>query len=308
MTSEHPQLSVTIPLAAEERDREAALRARFAAYWSTATGTPRANFDSFISATPIADGVSFERIDNATVHGWWARSAEPVADGVILHLHGGGYVNGSAEAFRPLASQIVARTQLSSLVLDYPLAPEATLPTALDAVTAAYDWLRTTTGSRIAVVGDSAGCGLALALMSRLAQRGTQAVAGVLFSPWVDLAFAGASMTDATIADPLISYERLQDYAHKYLGRADPLDPLASPLYGDLSRLPPLLIQVGTDEHLLDDARRLADRAARAGSPVQLEIWQGMHHVFQLNVADLHTSRRALNHATAFLSTHVCGA
>ena len=82
-------------------------------------------------------------------------------------------------------------------------------------------------------------------------------------------------MTDANIADPLITYEHLQDYARKYLGRTDPRDPLASPLYGDLSRLPPLLIQVGSDEHLLDDARQLADSVARAGSPVRLEIWQG---------------------------------
>ena len=293
--------SVTIPLAADERAAEAALRARFATYWSTASGSARANFDSFISTTPIADGVSFERIDNEVVHGWWARCTEPAPDGVILHLHGGGYVQGSADAFRPLASQIVARTQLSTFVLDYPLAPEATLPTAVDAVMAAYEWLHTTVTTRIAVIGDSAGGGLALALMSRLPQRGMQAIAGVLFSPWVDLAFTGASMTDATIADPLITYEHLQDYAHKYLGRADPRDPLASPLYGDLSHLPPLLIQVGSDERLLDDARQLADRAELAGSPVELEIWQGMHHVFQLNVADLHTSRRALAHATAFL-------
>jgi acetyl esterase/lipase len=108
-------------------------------------------------------------------------------------------------------------------------------------------------------------------------------------------------MRDAKVVDPLITYEHLQDYARKYLGGADPRDPLASPLYGDLSRLPPLLIQVGSDERLLDDARQLAERAARAGSPVRLEIWRGMHHVFPTNVADLRTSRIALDHAATHL-------
>jgi acetyl esterase/lipase len=187
--------------------------------------------------------------------------------------------------------------------LDYPLAPEATLPAAPDAVMAAYEWLHANGADRIAVVGDSAGGGLAVEILSRLAhdEHALPAVAGVVFSPWVDLAFGGASWTDAGIADPLITYESLHTHALEYLGDADPHDTRASPLYGDLSGLPPLLIQAGTDEHLLDDARRLAERAAGAGSPVRLEIWEGMHHVFQLNVAELQTSRSALDHAAAFL-------
>jgi epsilon-lactone hydrolase len=297
------EVSVTIPLSSEERERETALRARIARYWSTASGEPRAIFDSFISTTPFADGVSFERIENAEATGWWASPSAAEHDGVILYIHGGGFVQGSADAFRGIASQIASRTRRRVFALDYPLAPEATLPAALAAALAAYEWLKASGVSRIALVGDSAGGGLTLATLSLLAQRtdGMQPVAAVLFSPWVDLVFAGASMRDPRIDDALITYEHLHDYARKYLGHTDPRDPLASPLYGDLSRLPPLLIQVGTDERLLDDGRRLAERAARAGSHVRLEVWQGMHHVFQLNVADLRTSGIALDHAAEFL-------
>ena len=130
---------------------------------------------------------------------------------------------------------------------------------------------------------------------------GAAPIAGVVFSPWADLAFTGASMKDPAVADPLIGYDYLQDCAHKYLGAADSRDPLASPLFGDLQGLPPLLIQVGTDERLLDDARQYADRATQAGVSVELEIFEGMHHVFQLDVAHLESSRIALDRAARFL-------
>jgi monoterpene epsilon-lactone hydrolase len=297
---------VTFPLAAAERDRERELRARFAKFWSAATGDPRTLYDTFISsATPLAEGVSSEQIETASVRGWWVRPsvAEAKHDGVILYLHGGGYVGGSAKAYRGLASQLASRTRRPVFVLDYPLAPEATVPAAPNAVMAAYEWLRANGNERIVFVGDSAGGGLALVTLARLvhASRPSAAIAGVGFSPWVDLAFTGASMKDAHIEDPLLTYEYLQAGARMYLGGADSRDPLASPLFGDLSKLPPLLIQVGSDERLLDDARQYAERAAGAGSQVRLEVWEGMHHVFQINVADLQSSGVALDRAAAFL-------
>jgi epsilon-lactone hydrolase len=297
---------VMFPLAVAERDRERELRARFAKFWSTATGDPRTIYDAFISsATPLAKGVSSEQVETASVRGWWVRPsvAEAKHDGVILYLHGGGYVGGSAKAYRGLASQLASRTRRPVFVLDYPLAPEATVPAAPNAVMAAYEWLRANGNERIAFVGDSAGGGLALVTLARLAHtsRPNAAIAGVAFSPWVDLAFTGASMKDAHIEDPLLTYEYLQAGARMYLGGADSRDPLASPLFGDLSKLPPLLIQVGSDERLLDDARQYAERAAGAGSPVRLEVWEGMHHVFQINVADLQTSDVALDRAAGFL-------
>jgi epsilon-lactone hydrolase len=295
---------VMFPLAAEERDREKALRAQFVQFWSTATGDPRTVYDTFISATPFAEGVSCEQVEAASVRGWWVRPSVAERDGVILYLHGGGYVGGSAKAYRGFASQLASRTRRPVFVLDYPLAPEATLPAAPDAVLAAYEWLRASGSQRIVFAGDSAGGGLALVTLGRLAHapRPSAAIAGLAFSPWVDLAFTGASMKDAHVEDPLLTYEYLQAGARMVLGGADSRDPLASPLYGDLSRLPPLLIQVGSDERLLDDARQYAERAAGAGSPVRLEVWEGMHHVFQVDVAHLRTSGVALDRAAAFLA------
>src|SRR5882672_281643 len=294
---------VTFPLAAEDRDREKALRARFAQFWSTATGDPRTVYDTFISATPFAQGVSSEQVETASARGWWVRPSVAEHDGVILYLHGGSYIAGSAKAYRGFASQVASRTRRPVFVLDYPLAPEATVPAATNAVMAAYEWLRANGSERIVLAGDSAGGGLSLVTLARLAHtsRPRAAIAGVLFSPWVDLAFTGASMKDARIEDPLLTYEYLQAGASMYLGGADSRDPLASPLFGDLSGLPPLLIQVGTDERLLDDARQLAERAARAGSPVRLEVWEGMHHVFQVDVAHLQASGVALDRAATFL-------
>ncbi|HEX3697041.1 MAG TPA: alpha/beta hydrolase [Polyangia bacterium] len=293
------------PLADDDREREKELRAQFAQFWSTATGDPRTVYDTFISATPLAEGVSSdERVETASARGWWVRPSLAEHDGVILYLHGGGYVAGSAKAYRGIASQLASRARRPVLVLDYPLAPEATVPAAPNVVMAAYDWLRANGSERIAFVGDSAGGGLTLVTLARLAHtsRPSGAIAGVVFSPWVDLAFTGASMKDGHIEDPLLSYENLQRGARMYLGGADSRDPLASPLFGDLSGLPPLLIQVGSDERLLDDARQYAERAAGAGSPVRLEVWQGMHHVFQVDVAHLRTSGVALDRAAAFLS------
>jgi monoterpene epsilon-lactone hydrolase len=296
--------AVTVPLAEDERDREKELRAHFAQFWSTATGNPRTAYDAFISATPIAGGVAAdERVETTSVRGWWVRPFKAEQEGVILYLHGGGYLAGSAKAYRGLASQLAGRAHRPVFVLDYPLAPEATVPAAPNAAMAAYQWLRTNGCERIVFAGDSAGGGLCLLTLARLAHgpRPSAAIAGVAFSPWVDLAFTGASMRDAHIEDPLLTHEYLQQAAQMYLGGADSRDPLASPLFGDLSGLPPLLIQVGSDERLLDDARQYAERATDAGAKVRLEVWQGMHHVFQVNVAQLRTSCIALDGAAAFI-------
>lgn len=238
------------------------------------------------------------------MHGWRVRPAGAPSDRAILYVHGGGYGLGSAKAYRGFASQIATRTLLAAFVIDYPLAPEATVPSASDTALRAYRWLRSTGIRHIAIVGDSAGGGLTLVTLARLSASTTDtpAIASVVFSPWTDLALTGTSMTDPAVHDPLLAYDYMQQSAQRYLGGADPRNPLASPLYGDLSALPPILIQVGTDELLLDDSRSYAAKAAHAGAPVQLEIWQGMHHVFQLDVAHLHTSRAALDRAAAFLT------
>ncbi|MFJ9993728.1 alpha/beta hydrolase fold domain-containing protein [Pseudomonas putida] len=291
------------PLTPEEHHREQTLREHFAHFWATASGPQRETYDRFIGATPLADGVHFEALQAAHVAGWWARPVDTTPGHVILYIHGGGYVQGSAWGYRHFASQLASRTQTSVLVIDYPLAPEAQVRQAADAVLAAWHWLLDQGHTRIAVVGDSAGGGLALALLARLAAEAQQPqpVAGVAFSPWADLSFSGPSMTDAKVVDPLIGHAYLQQCARQYLGDVDPRDPLASPLFADLDGLPPLLLQVGSDERLLDDACQFAERAQQAGVDARLELWEGLHHVFQLDVAHLASSRQALDRAGAFL-------
>jgi epsilon-lactone hydrolase len=296
--------TTTFPISAQESARETALRRYFADFWGSAKGPPRTIYDKFIAACPIAENVSAVSVNDRGVEGWWLRPTGEGQERAILFLHGGSYVQGSAQAYRGLASQIASRTGVPVLVIEYPLAPEAVLPAAAQAAMTAWRWLASTGVREIALVGDSAGGGLALATLAALrhATDRASAVAGVTFSPWVDLAFTGGSMTAPKVEDPLLRQEFLRDFARQYLGGADPRDPRASPLFGELAGLPPLLIQVGTDELLLDDSRQYAEKAARAGVPVRLEIWQGMHHVFQLDVAHLESSRVALDRAAAFLT------
>lgn len=292
-------------LSAAERDREAALLAHFAKFWATATGAQRAIYDEFIAVSPMVEGTTVEEVTTAEVHGWWVRPASmPSPKKAILFIHGGGYVQGTAEAYRGFVSQIISRTGVPALAIDYPLAPEASLPSAPNAALAAYDYLIGHGFSSIAIVGDSAGGGLSLVTMAQLSKQSDVAkpIAGVVFSPWADLAFTGWSMMDPEQIDPLIGYDYLRDCAAKYLGAYEATDPLASPLHGDLAGLPPLLIQVGTAERLLDDSRQFAAKARAAGVPVELEVWEGMHHVFQLDVAHLESSRTALDRAGAFLT------
>ncbi|MBB3564378.1 acetyl esterase/lipase [Rhizobium sp. BK512] len=304
LKTNHTQTKIeVIKISAEERTREDALRQRFAEFWASATTDLRTTYDAFISASPLVDHVTLEAVDEDGVKGWWVRPQQANSSRAILYIHGGGYVLGSAQAYRGFVSQIVARTQVPAFILEYPLAPEASLPTAPNTVLAAWQWLVDKGFEQIAIVGDSAGGGLSLATLTQLS-NGTldvKPVAGVVFSPWVDMTFSGASMTDAAVVDPLIGYDYLKDCAQKYLGPFSASDPLASPLLGDLHKLPPLLIQVGTDERLLDDSRQFADRAGQAGAPVQLEVWEGMHHVFQLDVAHIESARSALDRAAQFL-------
>lgn len=298
-----PTGTEVIRITADERARETALRERFANFWGSASGEPRAIYDAFIAATPPAADVTLDAVDEDGVRGWWVRPEHAHPAQAILYIHGGGYVLGSAKAYRGFVSQIVIRTQVPALVIDYPLAPEASLPAGPTAALAAWRWLIDQGFRQIAIVGDSAGGGLTLVTLAELSKRtdGATPIGGVVFSPWADLAFTGASMTNAAVEDPLITYDYLQDCARKYLGGVDATDPLASPLFGEWRGLPPLLIQVGTDERLLDDSRQFAERAARAGVSVRLEVWEGMHHVFQLDVAHLESSRAALDRAARFL-------
>jgi acetyl esterase/lipase len=222
----------------------------------------------------------------------------------VLHLHGGGYVMGSPEHYGDFHWRISRVACAHVLCPYYRLAPEYPFPAALDDAVAGYSWLLAQGASPhgIVIIGDSAGGGLALATLLRLRDGGVPLpAAAVALSPWTDLALTGASMRTNAERDLTLAPERAAMLARHYLGGADPRHPYASPLYGDLRGLPPVLIQVGSDEILRDDAVRMADKLREAGSRVELEVCPGMHHVWQLYARVLPEGRAAIARIGAFL-------
>lgn len=307
MASAVPHLStafecVEISLDPCDRLPVARLREKFKGFNNTLNKDHRAEFDRYVCQTPMAADVHFEKVDNASVSGWWCRPKDSRSHAALLYLHGGGYVRGSSVAYRNFASQIAARSRIATLVLEYPLAPEATAPAPLLKVADALQWLRLYGNDLVALVGDSAGGGLALAALSMLDTLALKSVvACVAFSPWMDLSLSGASIDDPGIDDPLLSREALAQSAATYIGDISSRDPRVSPLFSSEAMRTPLFIQVGSDEILLDDAREFARHAAALGASVKLEIWKQLHHVFQLDLADLKSSQRALDHAAQAL-------
>ncbi|SOE92277.1 Acetyl esterase/lipase [Burkholderia sp. D7] len=292
-------------LSDDEREIEQAVLAEIHQLFSNPTGNQRETYDAMIAGTPIADGVTLEAVDRDGVSGWWVRPAGALANRAILFLHGGGYMLGSAKAYRGLASQVAVRAGVAAFVADYPLAPEHVFPAASEAAAAVRRWLGRQGVSQVALVGDSAGGGLALSVLGDTATTSPEIAAIAVFSPWLDLAMTGASVTSPDIRDPIFFQpEMLGGPAGAYLAGADPKDGRASPLYAVPEVLPPLLIQVGSDEILLDDARRYAQAAADKGGEVQLEIYEGLHHVFQGATRGLPAARRALDAVATFLSRH----
>lgn len=294
--------SFEIPLDPSDRPSVARLREGFKGFNETSKEDHRAEFDRFVSQTPVAADVHFEKVEHLSVSGWWCRPKDWRSHAALLYLHGGGYVRGSPVAYRSFASQIAARSRVATLVLEYPLAPEATAPAPISKVADALEWLRLHGNNLIALVGDSAGGGLALAALSTLDALALRSiVACVAFSPWTDLSLSGASIDDPGINDPLLSREALAQSAATYIGEISPRDPRVSPLFSSEALETPLFIQVGSEEILLDDARDFARHAAARGASVRLEIWKELHHVFQLDLADLKSSQRALDRAAQAL-------
>jgi acetyl esterase/lipase len=266
----------------------------------------RAAFDALMARTPAASGVAYEAATVGGVPGWWCRPADATADAAILYLHGGAFVVGSAQAYRHFVGHIAARAKAPAFVADYGLAPERAFPAAADDTDAAYRGMAAAGFSKIAIAGDSAGGGLALGIAARMARSErdgavSSPVAVAVMSPWTDLALTGDSVVSRAKHDPLLTRERLESAVHSYLGQMDAKDARVSPLYGDAAGLPPVLIHVGQDEILLDDARRYADLLAKSGSAPELHVWQGMMHVFPANLAVLHAAREALDIAAEFL-------
>jgi acetyl esterase/lipase len=249
--------------------------------------------------------------NRAPLAGEWL---EPIADmaraaplRTLLYLHGGGYYFCSPKSHRSLVFPLAVHTGARTFSLDYRLAPEHPFPAALDDALAAYRQLVKdgTPPESIVVAGDSAGGGLALALLVALRDAGDALpAAGLLFSPWTDLAATGATLISNDGLDPMFRGAAIARAARFYLGATSPTHPYASPLYADLTGLPPLLIQVGSTEVLLDDARRVAERARAVQVEVDFEIWPKMPHVWQLFVPFIPEGRAALERAAAFACRH----
>jgi acetyl esterase/lipase len=266
----------------------------------------RAPFDELMEHVPDAPGVTYARGIVGGVPGVWCRPPSALADAVILYLHGGAYVLGSAYAYRHFAGQIAACSGVAAFVADYRLAPEHAFPAAVDDARACYAGLVRGGARLIAIAGDSAGGGLALSLLgieqaAAQNREGLAPSAAVVMSPWTDLALTGASLEDRAVDDPLITKEMLSIAAASYLVGHDPYDSRVSPLYSDQSGLPPVQIHVGMSEVLLDDARRYADRFKEAGGDVVAHTWEGMMHVFPASVGALEASAAALDLVAMFL-------
>lgn len=258
-------------------------------------------------ASPPEPDIRSEKVDAGGVEAEWIAAPGAANDRYVLYLHGGGYVIGSIKTHRDLMGRVSRAAKARVLGLNYRLAPEHPFPAAVDDAVAGYRFLlaQGAKPSRIAVAGDSAGGGLTAATLVAIrdAKLPTPG-AGVMLSPWVDMEGIGESMTTRLDKDPAIRKDGLVQMAQAYLQGKDPRTPLAAPIYADLKGLPPLLIQVGDAEVLLDDATRLNDRAKAAGVQTKLEVWPEMIHVWQLFASFLPEGQQAIDGLGKFIIEH----
>lgn len=263
----------------------------------------RAEFDKLFANRPLGDDVTLAERTYGGVPALDVRVDGADAAGVILYLHGGGYVIGSARTGANLAAPLSRRSGVPAVSLEYRLAPEHPFPAGVHDALAAY---RELAGQPVVIAGDSAGGGLALATVIAARAEGLSMPAGVvLFSPWTDVALTGPSIDARGDYDPLFSRPNMEETAELYLGGADPRNELASPVLADLTGLPPLLVQVGSAEVLLDDSLRLVARAAEQEVDVSLDVIAGAPHVFQYFEGLLPEADEALDHAATFVKNRI---
>jgi epsilon-lactone hydrolase len=265
----------------------------------------RAQYERAEKFFPTPPDVTIEHVTAGSVPSEWLSPPGARVDTAILYLHGGGYVIGSPRSHRHLAAAVGAAARASVLLPDYRLAPEHPFPAAGDDGVAAYRWLlgRGLAPARVVIAGDSAGGGLTVATLLALRDAGLPLpAAGVCISPWVDLTCGGATYTTRAEADPIVLHESVAAMATAYLAGKDAKTPLASPLFADLSGLPPLLIQVGDDEVLLDDAVQLAERARKSGVDATLEVADKMVHVWHWFFPMLDEGQAAIDRIGEFVA------
>ncbi|CAM3345181.1 alpha/beta hydrolase [Bordetella flabilis] len=276
----------------------------------------RSAFESLMAQFAVPAGVTIRAIDANGVPAKWIspeESASPASPGsrphgVILYLHGGGFYSGSSDSHRVLGATLAKDANADLLLVDYRRMPEAVYPAQIDDAVSSYEWLLAQgySASQIAIAGESAGGNLVLELALRLRAAGRPLPSSmVAMSPIMDLTASGGSTRANAKRDPVLQRDGLLEVTRVYMHGADPRSPDASPLFADLRGLPPLMLQVGAGELLLDDSLRMAEHAARDDVAVTVEVWPGMVHQWQLFPAIVPDARRALRHCAAFIRTHM---
>ncbi len=269
----------------------------------------RQRLDDVGSVWPVADDVDLVPIDANGVPGEYSIVPGSDPSRILMFFHGGGYCSGSILSHRRMITEAGRAAGIRTLAIAYRLAPENPFPAAYDDVMKAWRFLQShgIPAARIGIGGDSAGAGLALGLINQLRAAHEQLPACAwLVSPWADLTMSGSTLASKDAVDPLIHKGYLSELADAYLSAGmDRKDPRVSPLYADLRNFPPILVQVGSAETLLDDATRFAAVAGAADVPVTLEIWPHMIHAWHLWNAHLEPGRRALVSAGAFIRRHL---
>jgi len=298
---------VVHPLSQDDSIAATALRANVAAVKGKLQGTAaRGPFDAIMEQVPVPAGVTFEADTVGGISGLWAKPPRSRKGAAILHVHGGWFNLGTAHAYRNFVGHIASSAGVDAFVPDYRLAPEHRFPAAVADVEACYRGLIDKGRTKIAVVGDSAGGNLGLVLLSiacaQLHKGDRVLVGAVAMSPVTDLALTSESYETRAEADPFFTKPQVAGLVASYLGETDPKNPLASPLYGDLSGLPPIRVHVGDDEVLLDDSRRYVERAVAARVDAALDVWMGMPHGFVADVGMFSAAREALSAVGAFVA------
>ncbi|MDZ4380424.1 MAG: alpha/beta hydrolase [Parvibaculum sp.] len=281
------------------------IRARSQAGEKLGIAERRTQMDANASRFPVPAGVDVLKTGAGEPAAEWNIPSGAETAPVILYFHGGGYVQGSSVSHRHLTSRLALAAKARVLSVDYALAPEAPFPAAVDDALTAYRWLIASgvEPQAIAFGGDSAGGGLAIATLIAARDKGLpMPAAAVAVSPWADLTCETATYTTRAGADPMIDQAGIKNLAAIYLNGADARDPLASPNFGDLAGLPPMLIHVGSDEVLLDDAIALHKHARACGVDAEIEEWDGMIHVWHAFYQMLPEGEQAIERLGAYLS------
>jgi acetyl esterase/lipase len=267
----------------------------------------RLSYERIMASLKMDDDIKTERVGAGGVPAEWIVAPGAAADRIVLYLHGGGYAFGSMRTHRVMLSYLSRAASARVLGLEYRLAPENPFPAPVEDTVTAYRWLLAggAKAKKIVVAGDSAGGGLMLAALVALRYLGEPLpAAGVGISVWTDMEATGASFTDNAEVDPSVSRDRILRIAKLYLGGKDPRAPLASPIHADLVGLPPLLLQAGSIETLLDDSTVLAKRAKAAGVKVEVEVWDDMPHVWHHFAPILPEARQAIEHIGEYIRKH----